>query len=196
MKKRIGILAFTLVFMLSGINVQAAGQSETLSFSQCFDFVFNEVKGIRDEESFSSLKESVNELIKNLKPDEVKNILKFIEKKIEDGNWETEQGIQDAITEGEKEFGVTLTKKQKDLIISVITKIKNLKIDPKYIVNQVENIYEKYSEEIKEDVSEKGKELMEETRNKIKEEVNKSLTDYFSNMFQSVKTFIRGIFRR
>ena len=196
MKKRIGILAFTLVFMLSGINVQAAGQSETLSFSQCFDFVFNEVKGVRDEESFSSLKESVNELIKNLKPDEVKNILKFIEKKIEDGNWETEQGIQDAITEGEKEFGVTLTKKQKDLIISVITKIKNLKIDPKYIVNQVENIYEKYSEEIKEDVSEKGKELMEETRNKIKEEVNKSLTDYFSNMFQSVKTFIRGIFRR
>ena len=82
------------------------------------------------------------------------------------------------------------------MILSVIDKIKDLGIDPKYLVKQAENIYEKYSREIKEDVSEKGKELMEETQNKIKEEVNKSLTDYFSDMFKSVKTFFKGIFGR
>ena len=196
MKKRIGILVLTVALMLSGINVWAAEKSNALSFNQYFNFVFNEVKGTQDEESFSSLKESVNELIKNLKPDETIKILNFIEKKIEEGNWETEQGIKDAIAEGEKEFGVSLTQNQKDLIMSVITKIKSFKIDPQYLIKQVESICEKYSQDIKEDVSEKRKEIMEETQNKIKEEINKSLSDYFLNMFQSVKTFFRGIFSR
>lgn len=196
MKKRIGIIVLTLGLMLFQMNVQAAEKSSTLGFGQYFNLAFNEIKGIQDEESFSSLKEIMDELIKNVEPNEAKKILKFVEKKIKDGNWDTEQGIADAIAEGQKEFGVTLTEKQKELITSVVIKIKKLKIDPTYLIKQIEGIYEKYSEDIKEDVSEKGKELIEETQNKIKEEVNKSLTDYFSNMIKSVKTFFRGIFSR
>lgn len=196
MKKRIGILVFTLSLMLSGINVQAAEKSNTLNIGQYFSLLLDEVKGVQNEESVSSLKDSIDELIKDIKPEDAKKILKFVEKKIEDGNWETEQGIKDAIAEGEKEFGVTLTKKQMELILSVAEKIKSLGLDPKFLVNQAENIYEKYSAEIKDDISEKGKEIVEETHNKIKEEVNKSLTDYFSDMFINVKTFFKGIFGR
>ena len=39
--------------------------------------------------------------------------------------------------------------------MSVIAKIKSLKINPQYLVKQVEGIYEKYSQDIKEDFSEK-----------------------------------------
>ena len=194
MKKRIGILVLTLGLMLSGIDVQASGKNSTFNFSQYFNLLLDEVKGVQNEDSLSSLKDAIDELIKNVKPEDAKNILQFVEKKIAEGNWETEQGINDAIAEGEKEFDVTLTNKQKELILSVVSKIKSLGIDPEHLVKQVENIYEKYSEEIKEDISEKGKEIVEETKNKIKEEVNKSLTDYFSDMFKSVKTFFKGIF--
>ena len=196
MKKKIGLLILTLGLMLSGINVQAAEKNKIPVVSKYFSLFLDEVKGVQNEDSFGELKDSISELVKTIKPEDANKILQFVEKKIENGNWETEQGIKDAIVEGEKEFGVTLTKEQKELILSVIEKIKSLGIDPEYLVKQAENIYEKYSEELKEDVSEKGKEIMEETQNKIKEEVNKSLTDYFSDMVKSVKTFFKGLFSK
>ena len=173
MKKRIILLLLVFTLCLSGINVQASEKAKTPFISKYLNLVLDDVKGVENEKSLSSLKESLGELIKNIKPEDAKEILQFVEKKIESGNWETNQGIQDAIAEGEKEFGVTLTKKQKELIMSVIEKIKNFGIDPNYLIKQTEDIYEKYSEEIKEDISEKGKEIVEETQNKIKEEVNK-----------------------
>ena len=69
-------------------------------------------------------------------------------------------------------------------------------IKPEYIIEQAQKIYEKYGEELKDDFSEKGKQIAEETQNKIIEEVNKSLTDYFSDMVSNVKSFFKGIFKK
>ena len=82
------------------------------------------------------------------------------------------------------------------MILSVISKIKKWGIKPEYVVEQAEDIYEKYGEELKNDVSEKGKEIVKEAQEKIKEEVNKSLTDYFSDMVSNVKSFFAGIFNK
>ncbi len=196
MKKRIGILILTLGFMLSGIHIQAAEKSNILDGNKYFNLFLDEVKGVQGGESVSELKDSMNELIENVSPEDAKKILNFIGEKIEEGKWESEEGINDAIAEGEREFGVTLTEKQKNMILSVISKIKKLGIAPEYMIEQAEKIYEKYGEELKNDVSEKGKEIVEETQNKIKEEVNKSLTDYFSDMVSSVKSFFKGIFSK
>ena len=149
MKKRISLLVLVLTLCLSGMNVQAAEKNKMPVISKYFNLFLDEVKGVQSEESFGELKDSISELVKTIKAEDAKKILQFVEKKIEDGNWETEQGIKDAISEGEKEFGVTLTKEQKELILSVIEKIKSLGIDPEYLVKQAENIYEKYSDEIK-----------------------------------------------
>ena len=46
-----------------------------------------------------------------------------------------------AVSEGEKEFDVTLTKEQKDKIISVINKIRRLGISPEYLLEQIEEMY-------------------------------------------------------
>lgn len=194
MKKRIGILVLTLSLMLPGISVQATGKDATQTINKYFNLFLNEVKGIQSEESLSTLKDSLNELIENVKPEDAKKILNFIEEKIEEGKWESEDGIKESISEAEKEFGVTLTKEQKEMILSVTEKIKKLGIAPEYIMEQAEEIYEKYGKELKDDISESSQKIVEETQNKIKEEVNKSLTDYFSDMVSSVKTFFKGIF--
>ena len=196
MKKRISLLVLTLTLCLSGIHVQAVEKDNTKTVSKYFNLFLNEVKGVQSDESLSSLKDSVSELIENVKPEDARKILKFIGEKVEEGKWESEEGINETIAEGEKEFGVTLTKKQKEMILSVVSQIKKLGIAPEYILEQVEIIYEKYGEELKNDVSEKGKEIAEEAQNKIKEEVNKSLTDYFSDMVSSVRSFFRGIFNK
>ena len=196
MKKRISLLVFTLTLCLSVINVQAAEKNDTQTISKYFTLFLDEIKGVKSDESISSLKDSVNQLIEDVNPEDAKKILNFIGEKIEEGKWETEDGIEEAIAEGEKEFGATLTEEQKDLILSVVSKIKKLGIKPEYVIEQAEEIYEKYGEELKNEVSEKGKEIAEETQNKIKEEVNKSLTDYFSDMVKNVKSFFIGIFNK
>lgn len=196
MKKRIGLLVFSLTLCLSGIHVQAAEKNNTQTVSKYFNLFLDEVKGIQSEESVSLLKDSINQLIEDVNPEDAKKILNFVEEKVKEGKWESEKGIEEAIAEGEKEFGVTLTEEQKNMILSVISKIKNLGIEPEYVINQAEEIYEKYGEELKNDVSEKGKEIAEEVQNKIKEEVNKSLTDYFSDMVSNVKSFFAGIFSK
>ena len=196
MKKRIGLLVLTLGLMLSGIQVQAVEKSSTPNISQYFNLLLNEVKGTESEDSISSLKDSLGELVKNIKPEDAKKILQFVEKKIEDGSMENEKGIREAIAEGEKEFSVTLTEEQKKLILSAASKINNLGIDPQFLLDKVEEAYDKYAGELKEEASAKGKEIIKDTQNKIKEEVNKSLTNYFSDMVKSVKTFFKGIFSR
>lgn len=196
MKKRIGLLALTLGLTLSGINVQAAGKDNTQTINKYVNLFLDEVKGVQSNESISSLKESLNELVKNVKPEDAKKIINFINEKIDEGKWNTDEGIKEAIAEGEKEFNVDLTKDQEEMILSVIAKIKKLGIAPEYILEQAENIYEKYGEELKEDISESSKEIVEETQNKIKEEIDKSITDYFSDMVNSVKSFFKGIFSK
>ena len=135
-------------------------------------------------------------MVEDVNPEDAKKIINFIGEKIEEGKWESEKGVEEAIAEGEKEFGATLTEEQKNMILSVVSKIKKLGIKPEYIVEQAEEIYEKYGEDLKNEISEKGKEIAEETQNKIKEEVNRSLTDYFSDMVSNVKSFFAGIFSK
>ena len=196
MKKRISLLVLTLTLCLSGIQVQAAEKSDTQAVSKYFNLFLDEVKSVKSDESISALKDSINQLVEDVNPEDAKKIINFIGEKIEEGKWESEKGVEEAIAEGEKEFGATLTEEQKNMILSVVSKIKKLGIKPEYIVEQAEEIYEKYGEDLKNEISEKGKEIAEETQNKIKEEVNRSLTDYFSDMVSNVKSFFAGIFSK
>ena len=104
--------------------------------------------------------------------------------------------IENAIKDGEKEFGVTLTKEQKELVFSVVEKVKKLGIDPQFLVDQAEEIYKKYSNEIKNEVNQKKQEIVEEVQEKVKEEISRSLTDYVSDMVKNVTSFFKGIFKR
>lgn len=196
MKKRIGLFTLLLALFCSGLSVQAVEKDNTQTFSKYFNLFLDEVKGVQSEESLSALKESLDELIKNVKPEDAKKIIHFINQKIDEGKWDSEKGIEEAIAEGEKEFHVELTKEQEEMILSVIKKIKKLGISPEYIMDQATEIYEKYGEELKQEISESSKDIVEETQNKIKEEIDKSLTDYFSDMVNNVKSFFKGIFSK
>ena len=196
MKKRIGILVLMLCLMLPQITVNAEEKDMAKGLTGYVNMILAKTKGTSGEESMSSLKESLEEVIQNIKPEDAQKILDFASEKIQDGSLETKQGIENAIKEGEQKFGVTLTKEQKDLIFSVIEKVKKLGIDPQFIVDQAEEIYKKYSKEIKDEVNQKKQELVEEVQEKVKEEITRSLTDYVSDMVNNVKSFIKGMFKK
>lgn len=199
MKKRVSLLILTCCLLLPGIKIQAA-EKQILGLGKYFELFVNEIAGNNSEEGISSLMDSGEELIKNVKPEDAQKLLDFIRKQIQDGKLDSDTGIEKAIEEGEKEFQVTLTKEQKEKIKSVISKIKKLGIAPEFVLDQVEKIYTKYAKELAEDsvnsLKENSKDVLNETQNKIKEEISKSLTDYLSDMVQSVKSFFKGIFNR
>lgn len=199
MRKRVSLLILTITLLISGLNVQAAEKETSGTIGKYFSFFMNEIKGTKGDDSLSSLVDSAEDLLKNIKPEDAEKLMDFVEKQIQDGKWDSESGIKEAIAQGEKEFKTSLTEEQKAQILSIVSKIKELGISPEYVLAQAEKIYEKYGKELKEEaenaVTEAGKEVLEETRDKIKEEVNKSFTDYISDMVESVKSFFKGIFR-
>ena len=196
MKKRLGILVLMLCLMIPQITVNAMEKEATKGLSSYVNILLAKTKSGSGDETMSSLKGSLEEVIQNIKPEDAQKILDFVSKKIQDGSWETKEGIENAIKEAEKEFGATLTKEQKDLIFSVVEKVKKLGIDPQFLVDQAKEIYEKYSKEIKNEVNQKKQEIVEEVQEKVKEEITRSLTDYVSDMVKNVKSFFKGIFKR
>ena len=70
----------------------------------------------------------------------MQKIINFIGEKIEEGKWESEKGVEEAIAEGEKEFGATLTEEQKaagdvngDNKVNAADAIKILRFDAGFI---------------------------------------------------------------
>ena len=196
MKKRLSILMLALCLLLSQITVNAQEKEVSKGLTGYVNLLLAKTKGGNDDKSLSSLKDSLEDAIQNIKPEDAQKILDFVSEKIQDGSWETKQGIEKAVQEAEKKFSVTLTKEQKDLVFSVAQKVKTLGIDPQFLVDQAEEIYKKYSDEIREEVSQKGQKIAEEIQEKVKEEIGRSLTDYVSDMVKNVKSFFKGIFKK
>ncbi|MBR5598030.1 MAG: DUF1002 domain-containing protein [Lachnospiraceae bacterium] len=193
MKKRISLFLLSCCLCISAVKVEA---KEAVGYEKYVNLILDEVKKNKSDTSLISLGDSLEDIIQSIKPEDANKILNFVEEKIEDGSWETEKGIEKAIEEGEEKFGVTLTKEQKEMIYSIVKKVKNLGIDPMFLITQAEKIYDKYSDELKSQASEAGKKIVEETQEKIKEEIKKSVTNYFSDMVTNVTSFIKGIFNR
>ena len=196
MKKRLGILVLLLCLVFPQITVNAEEKDITKGLTGYVNMLLAKTKGGNGDETVSSLKDSLEEVIQNIKPEDAQKILDFVSEKIQDGSWETNQGIESAIKDGEKEFGITLTKEQKELVFSIVEKVKKLGIDPQFLVDQAEEIYKKYSDEIKNEVNQKKQEIVEEVQEKVKEEISRSLTDYVSDMVKNVTSFFKGIFKR
>ena len=149
MKKIAALFVLILTLSLSGMIVHAAEKDHMQVVSTYVNLFLNEVKGTKGEENFSDLKDSLEQIIKNVNPEDAKKIIDFANKKIKEGTWESDEAIKKAIAEGEKEFNVTLTKEQKELILTLIKKIKKLEISPEYFLQQLEEIYNKYGEDLK-----------------------------------------------
>lgn len=192
MKIRVSILVLMLCLMFPQIDVNAQEKKSTNGLGSYVNSLLAKTKG----NGISSLEDSLEEVIENIKPEDAQKIFDFAGEKISDGSLETKQGIENAIKEAENKFGVTLTEEQKELIFSVAEKVKKLGIDPQYLVDQAEEIYKKYSKELKDDVTQKKQKIVEEVQEKIKEEISRSLSDYVSDMVKNVKSFFRGIFKK
>ncbi|MDD6201416.1 MAG: DUF1002 domain-containing protein [Lachnospiraceae bacterium] len=117
--------------------------------------------------------------------EEVEELVAYIKAKLAAGELESDEDIEGAIQEGEQKFGVTLTDEEKEKILEVMHKIKELGLDPQKLLNQAEDLYKKF-----------GNELFDQTEDVIKKSLGESVQNYFSTMSDRFKDFFTNLFKR
>lgn len=169
--KRFLVLSVMLVmFSATGITVSANSLGEN---EQSADVITRLKENISGEQ-----KELITELMKS--SDEV---IEFIRQKIESGELETEDDIEEAIEEGEEKFDVSLTEEDKEKILQVVQKAEELGIDPEKFLDQAQDMCEEF-----------GDELADTAKEAVKQSVESSVTGFFQDMGKRIKGFFSGIF--
>ena len=110
--------------------------------------------------------------------EEVEQLVAYIKTKLAAGELETDDDILNAIDEGEGKFHVELTDEEKNKIIDVMHKIKTLGLDPEMLLNQAQDLYKKF-----------GNDIVTNTEEVIKQSVSNSVKTFFVDMNDRVKDF-------
>lgn len=184
MKKTIGMIILAL---LLGTGVFSGGRLTVLAAAQ--------------ESSVHSLDDET-----------VSQLISFVAEKWDAGALKTEQGIRDAIAEGEEKFETDLPKEAEDRIVQIGKKVGKLNLDSEKIAEKAKELYDIYGDELAvkaEEFLEKesadiGSAVKEALKEQILEPAKAAVADtakstiktFFSEVKESVVGFVKNIFAR
>ncbi|MBQ8527348.1 MAG: DUF1002 domain-containing protein [Lachnospiraceae bacterium] len=121
---------------------------------------------------------------------QIEELIAFVKARVAASELETEEDILSVITEGEQEFGVTLTREQKQQIVDIMMKINELGLDPQMLIEQAEDLYSQFGTDFLNNLD-----LDNLDTEAIKEEVTKQVEEGFlSKVVNAIKEFFAGIF--
>ena len=126
---------------------------------------------------------TTGELAEGENSEEIEELVAFIKAKLAAGELNSDEDIQNAITEGENKFQVSLTDEEKEKILAVMHKIKELGLDPEKLLDQAQDLYKKF-----------GDELFQNAEEAVKQTISQSVTRFFSDLGNRVKDFFIRLF--
>lgn len=121
--------------------------------------------------------------------DEAEALIAWLKGKVASGELDigNEESIRAAIAEGEKTFAISLTEADKQRIIELLKKLDSLGLNADYLLEQAQQLYEKY-----------GLSIVENANEAINEAVEGALTSafkgFFENLTNSVSDFFKNLF--
>ena len=121
--------------------------------------------------------------------DEAEALIAWLKGKVAGGELDIgdEESIRAAIAEGEKTFGISLTEEDRQRIIGLLKKMDSLGLDAEYLLEQAQQLYEKY-----------GLSIVENANDAINEAVESALTSavkgFFENLTTSISDFFKNLF--
>jgi len=119
----------------------------------------------------------------SLYSDEIEELVAYIKGKIAAGELETDEDIKNAIIEAQDKYGVTLSEEEITKIVDLMKKIDQLGIDPALLLDQAQDIYKKY-----------GEELLNNTDKAVDEIIKDTVSDFFTNIGNSIVGFFKNLF--
>ena len=122
--------------------------------------------------------------------EQIEELIAFVKARVAASELETEEDILSVITEGEQEFGVTLSQEQKQQIVDIMMKINELGLDPQMLIEQAEDLYSQFGTDFLNNLD-----LDNLDTEAIEKEVTKQVTEGFlSKVVSAIKEFFVGIF--
>lgn len=169
--KRFFVLSVMLLMLFSmGITVHAGGSGDNEQSADVISWL--------KENTSEEQQELISELLEA--PDEV---IAFVKEKLETGELETREDIEEAIQEGEEKFDVSLTEEDKEKIRQVVQKIKELGIDPEKLLDQAQDMCQQV-----------GDEMVDNAEEAVKQSVENSIAGFFQDMGNRLKGLLTNIF--
>ena len=122
----------------------------------------------------------------DISSEDVEALMAWLKSKIASGELDTgdEDSVRDVIKEGESNFGITLSEKEIQDIISLLKKLDSLGLNAEYLLEQAQKLYDKY-----------GLDLVENANDAINEAVGNAVTTAAKNFFQNLKDSISNFFK-
>ena len=115
--------------------------------------------------------------------------IEYIKAEVIANNLDSLDEIKDAISKAEKEFNINLTEEQVNQIADVMKKISDLDIDPKVLLQQAGELYNKY-----------GDTILSEAKDALNgiftDEVKASLWDLIKQFFKTIFEAIANFFNK
>lgn len=118
--------------------------------------------------------------------DEVEALIAWLKNKIAGGELDlgSEESIRETIAEGESIFGITLSEDDKRKIIGLLKKLDDLGLNADYLIEQAQDLYEKY-----------GIAIVENANEAINEAVGEAVKSAVKDFFQSISDAVSGFFK-
>ena len=157
----------------------------------------------------SSAQESA---VHSLDEETVSELISFVTEKWDDGALKSEEGIRDAIAEGEDKFAVDIPKEAEDRIVQIGKKVGKLNLDSEKVAEKARELYDTYGDElavkaeefladeagnigsvIKETLKEQ---VLEPAKTAAAETAKSMVKTFFSDVKDSVVGFVKNIFNR
>lgn len=127
----------------------------------------------------------LNEQLEDVSNEDVEALMAWLKNMIATGKLDTsdENSIRQTISEGEKQFGVTLTDAEKQQIVDLLKKLDKLGLNGTYLIDQAENLYKKY-----------GTDVVNQAQDVINEAVGNAVSQATQSFFSSIKDSFTGFF--
>lgn len=168
-----------LLALLTGCCVAAAASAVTARASEQSNVDIGELLG--------DAKDKLSEAVADLDNETVKEIFSFVQEKIRDGSLKTENGLEDAIREGEDRFGVTINEEDAKKVVDVMEKLESMGFSGEYVIEKAEELYDEYGA----DFVDHANEVVADT---LQEAVTNAAEGFFSNLWESTKNFFKNLF--
>lgn len=132
-------------------------------------------------------KDKLSEAVSSMDAETVKEMFGFMEEKVRDGSLKTEDGLSDAIREGEDKFGVTISEDDAKKVVETMEKLENMGFSGEYVLEKAEKLYDKYGADFVEHADEVIAGAVEDAVAGVAE-------SFFHNLWESVKNFFQNLF--
>ncbi len=179
-------IVFALCMQMPAMEVQAM-QKEMVS-----DVIYAKADTAKDEpgvdlsKMLSGVTEQITQALEQIDTETAEEIFDFIEEKISDGSLKTEEGLKEAIQEGEEKFDITVDEATAKQVVETMEKLEQMGFSGETLVEKAKELYEKYGADFMEHANEAVGEAVEDA-------VSDAVSSFFENIWADTKNFFRNL---